>query len=150
MRRLVERGLITPAEREILITADIPATQRHNAVLLWIIRAFIEGHSAGHFVGHSGFEQQFVDKIHVCRASYGAIGDELQGRMPLAYAHIVQVLVDLVLWMYPFMAYTSGMSGFLCVLGTGLLTLGYQGLVCTQRHDLHRSNSVFFVWEFCR
>lgn len=48
--------------------------------------------------------------------------------MPLAYAHIVQVLVDLVLWMYPFMAYSSGMSGFLCVLGTGLLTIGYQGL----------------------
>lgn len=120
---------MTPAEREILITAEIPATQRHNAVLLWIIRVFIEGHAAGHFIGHSGFEQQFVDKIHVCRASYGAIGDELQGRMPLAYAHIVQVLVDLVLWMYPFMAYTSGMSGFLCVLGTGLLTLGYQGLV---------------------
>jgi hypothetical protein len=129
MRRLVERGLMTPSEREILITADIPATQRHNAVLLWIIRVFIEGHAAGHFIGHSGFEQQFVDKIHVCRASYGAIGDELQGRMPLAYAHIVQVLVDLVLWMYPFMAFTSGMSGFLCVLGTGLLTLGYQGLV---------------------
>ena len=37
------------------------------------------------------------------RAQYGAIGDELQGRMPLAYAHIVQVLLDVVLWMYPFM-----------------------------------------------
>jgi hypothetical protein len=31
--------------------------------------------------------------------------------------------------MYPFMAYSSGMSGLLCVIGTGLLTLGYQGLV---------------------
>jgi hypothetical protein len=49
--------------------------------------------------------------------------------MPLAYAHIVQVLVDLVLVLYPFMAYSSGMSGFVCVLGTGLLTIGYQGLV---------------------
>ena len=38
------------------------------------------------------------------RAQYGAIGDELQGRMPLAYAHIVQVLLDVVLWMVRFMS----------------------------------------------
>jgi hypothetical protein len=129
MRRLVERGLMTAMEREILVEAEIPATQRHNAVLLWIIRAFIEGKEAGHFIGDAGWEQQFIEKCHVCRASYGAIGDELQGRMPLAYAHIVQVLVDVVLWMYPFMAFASGMSGLLVVLGTGLLTIGYQGLV---------------------
>ena len=28
--------------------------------------------------------------------------------MPLAYAHIVQVLVDLILWMFPFMAFSTG------------------------------------------
>eukprot|EP00957_Ditylum_brightwellii_P198058 15089713-Ditylum_brightwellii.AAC.1 len=62
---------------------------------------------AGHVVGGDGFEQQFMEKIHVIRAQYGAIGDELQGRMPLAYAHIVQVLVDVILWMYPFQALSS-------------------------------------------
>ena len=128
MRRLVERGLMTPQEREVLVDCEIPATQRHNAVLLWIIRVFVEARDAGHFLGGAGFEDQFLEKVHVCRAQYGAIGDELQGRMPLAYAHIVQVLVDFVLWMYPFMAVCSGMSGFVCVLGTGMLTIGYQGL----------------------
>lgn len=43
MRRLVERGLMTAQEREVLVEAEIPATQRHNCVLLWITRAFIEG-----------------------------------------------------------------------------------------------------------
>ena len=38
MRRLVERGILTPREREILTDAEIPATQRHNAVLVWLIR----------------------------------------------------------------------------------------------------------------
>jgi hypothetical protein len=70
----------------------------------------------------------------VIRAQYGAIGDELQGRMPLAYAHIVQVLVDSVLMIYPLMAFSSGMSPVLGVLGTGLLTTSYQGLF-----DLGRS-----------
>lgn len=128
MRRLVERGLMTSNERDALVAAEIPATQRHNAILLWIARAFIEGREAGHFKGGSGFENQFLEKIHVTRGQYGAIGDELQGRMPLAYAHIVQVLVDAVLFMYPIMAYNSGMSSFVTVLGTGLLTISYQGL----------------------
>lgn len=73
-------------------------------------------------------EQNFLDKIHVIRACYGGIGDELQGRMPLAYAHIVQVLVDIIIWMYPLMAFSSDMAPFLGILGTGLLTLTYQGL----------------------
>lgn len=128
MRRLVERGLLTKQERRVLVDAEIPATQRHNAVLLWIMRAFVEGREAGHFAGGAGFEDQWLEKVHVCRAQYGGIGDELQGRMPLAYAHIVQVLVDIILWMYPFMAFSSGMSGFLTVVGTGLLTVSYQGL----------------------
>ena len=131
MRRLVERGLMTPLEREVLVEAEIPATQRHNAVLLWIVRSFIEGKEAGHLVGDAGFEQQFIEKAHVARSAYGAIGDELQGRMPLAYAHIVQVLVDMVLWMYPVMAFSAGMSVYVCILGQGILTIGYQGLVCS-------------------
>ncbi|KAL7564626.1 hypothetical protein ACA910_009316 [Epithemia clementina (nom. ined.)] len=128
MRRLVDRGLLTPQEREVLIRTELPATQRHNAVLMWIFRAFIEGMQAGLFVGGAGFENQIIEKLHVCRAQYGAIGDELSARMPLAYAHIVQVLVDVVLWMYPVMAISSNMSPVLAVLGTGILTITYQGL----------------------
>jgi len=128
MRRLVERGILTNKEREILSEADVPATQRHNAVLVWLTRLFLEGTQTGVFEGGTGFEQQFMEKIHVIRAQYGAIGDELQGRMPLAYAHIVQVLLDVVLWMYPFMALSTGMAWHLCIAGTFLLTMFYQGL----------------------
>jgi hypothetical protein len=128
MRRLVERGLMTAQEREILVDASIPATQRHSAILMWMIRLYYEGRASGHIGGGSGFEQQTIEKFHIIRSQYGAIGDELQGRMPLAYAHIVQVLVDLILWMYPVMALSSGMSPFLAIIGTGLLTVSYQGL----------------------
>jgi Bestrophin, RFP-TM, chloride channel len=129
MRRLVERGLMTGREREVLVDAELPATQRHTAILLWIARVFVEGREAGHFLGGAGFESEFLEKIHVTRVQYGSIGDELQGRMPLAYAHIVQVLVDVVLWLYPLAAISSGMSAVLSVLGTGLLTVSYQGLL---------------------
>lgn len=121
MRRLVERKLMTELERDILISADIPATQRHTAVLLWIFRTYIEGCQHGHFVSSASqeshnhynnnnnnnksqyidsigmsLEQQFIDLMLVCRGSGGAIGSTLHGRMPLSYVHIVQVLVDLV------------------------------------------------------
>ena len=128
MRRLVERGLMTSQERQVLVDASIPATQRHSAILMWMMRLYYEGRASGHIMGGSGFEQQTMEKFHVIRAQYGAIGDELQGRMPLAYAHIVQVLVDLILWLYPIMGLSAGMSPFLVVVGTGLLTTSYQGL----------------------
>ncbi len=92
------------------------------------MRLFVEGRQAGVFEGGMGFEEQFLEKCHVIRAQYGAIGDELQGRMPLAYAHIVQVLLDVVLWMYPFMALSTGMAWYIGIVGTGLLTVFYQGL----------------------
>lgn len=55
MRRLVERGILTPKEREILSDAEVPATQRHNALLIWIMRMFIEGSQIGVFEGGIGF-----------------------------------------------------------------------------------------------
>jgi len=128
MRRLVDRGIITEDERKVLSNVQVPVTQRHNVILLWMMRLFQDARRAGHIEGSDGFEQQFLEKCHVIRAQYGAIGDELAGRMPLAYAHIVQVLVDVILWMYPFMAFSTGMTPVLGVLGTGLLTMFYQGL----------------------
>jgi hypothetical protein len=149
MRRLVDRGLLTPLERHVLVhnATAIPATQRHTAVLLWILRTFIEGQAVGLYVtgrsssssssgnstcsgsGSASLERSVIQKVLECRSACGAMGGELQGRMPLAYAHIVQVMVDLVWILYPFMAYSNQMSGMVCVLGTGLLTIGYQGLV---------------------
>jgi hypothetical protein len=128
LRRLVERGLMTAQERDVLVDAVIPATQRHSVVLMWMIRLFVEGRASGHIQGGHGFESETMHKFHIIRSQYGAIGDELQGRMPLAYAHIVQVLVDFILWMFPIMAFSSGMSPVLVIVGTGLLTMSYQGL----------------------
>jgi len=129
MRRLVERGIITEKERTILSDSQLPVTQRHNAILLWMIRLFIDSRKAGIFEGGDGFEMQFLDKCHVIRAQHGAIKEELQGRMPLAYVHIVQVLVDVIVRMYPFMAYSIGMTPCLGAIGTALLTMFYQGLL---------------------
>ena len=119
---------MTPKERTLLIEAQIPATQRHNAVLMWILRLVIEGRKAGLIDGGFGFEQILLTKIQEIRAQGNSMESVLKGRMPFAYAHFVQILVDTILWMYPFVAFTRGSSLFLTLLGTGLMTLCYQGL----------------------
>jgi hypothetical protein len=128
MRRMVARGLMTAKERTLLIEAQIPATQRHNAVLMWILRLVIEGRKAGLIDGGFGFEQILLTKIQEIRAQGNSMESVLKGRMPFAYAHFVQILVDAVVWMYPFVAFTRGSSLFLTLMGSGLMTLCYQGL----------------------
>lgn len=48
--------------------------------------------------------------------------------MPFGYAHIVQVLVDVVSWLYPIMAYSSGIPWHLGIIGIMFVTMTYQGL----------------------
>jgi hypothetical protein len=128
MRRMVDRGLMTAKEREVLVRMPIAATQRHNAVLMWIFRAILDASKAGIVEGGPGFEQQMISKMQDIRVQGNSMDSVLRGRMPFAYAHIVQVLVDIILWSYPLMALSSGMPLFLGLIGTGLLTTCYQGL----------------------
>ena len=128
MRRMVERGLMTAKERTVLIQAPVAATQRFNVVLMWIFRAVIEGRKANLFVGGPGFEQQTMGKIQEIRVQANSMESVLRGRMPFAYVHVVQVLIDAVLWMYPVAVFTEGVSLQIGLLGTGLLTICYQGL----------------------
>ena len=130
MRRMVGRGLMTSKEQQVLLKTPVAATQRHNIVLMWILRATFDGRKAGHLDGGFGFEQLMTSKIQEIRAQSNSMESFLRGRMPFAYAHIVQVLIDAVLWMYPFMAFSTGVDlpFHLGLFGTALLTSSYQGL----------------------
>lgn len=68
MRRMENRGLMTGKERHLLQKIPVPVTQRHNAVLMWILRIVIDGRKAGHMEGGFGFEQQMMSKIQEIRA----------------------------------------------------------------------------------
>ncbi len=55
------------------------------------------------------------------------MGDDLDGRMPLAYAHFVQILVDSLLFISSFALYAE--LGMWSIPAVGLLTLFYAGLL---------------------
>ena len=61
------------------------------------------------------------------RGTFAGIGDQLDGRIPLAYAHFVQVLVDSFLLIAPFALYSE--LGMWSIPAVGLLTLFYAGLL---------------------
>jgi len=130
MRRMENRGLMTYKERQVIKMAAVPVTQRHNAVLMWILRTVIEGRKAGHIDGGFGFEQQMMSKIQEIRAQSNSMESVLRGRMPFAYVHLVQVLTDAVLSLYPLMLFSNGMdiSFQLGICGSLMLTSSYRGL----------------------
>jgi len=127
MRRMVSRGLITQNEYDLLMEPSIPATQRHNIVLMWMYRVSIEGREAGHV---NVPYRSTISKFQDIRAKSASIESLLRARMPFAYVHIVQVLVDTILWTYPLMALSEGMnlSFHLTLVGSAVLTASYQGL----------------------
>lgn len=128
LRRMVDRGLLTNKERKYLVSSKVSATARHNEVLMWCIRTALDATKAGHLDGGYGFEQNLFQRIQEIRAQGNYMECVLRGRLPFAYVHVVQVLVDACLWAYPFTAFSSGLSFQMGVAGSMLLTTTYQGL----------------------
>ena len=76
----------------------------------------------------------FFSKAEELRGTFAGIGDELDARLPLAYGHFVQLMVDAFLVLCPLVLFTS-MGGW-AVFASGLLTLFYQGLFDLGKHFL--------------
>jgi hypothetical protein len=81
MRRMVERGVMTTKERRALKQEKVSATQRFNIVLMWIMRAVIEGKKAKLFEETRGFDSQVLSKVTEIRAQANSIESQLRGRM---------------------------------------------------------------------
>ena len=124
---MVQRGLLTQTQASTLMKLDLPRTQLHNPVLEWIIIQVQEAMQKGVLVGGDGLEHVFLEKCCALRGTYATIGDILDGRMPLAYVHLVQLSVDTLLFTAPLALYAE-LGAFSCI-AVGLLTFFYIGLV---------------------
>lgn len=92
LRRMVSRGIMTHDERIILKQAAVPANSRHNVVLMWLFRTHLQGCKAGVIEGGAGLEVQLIGRVQEIRGLANGMESVLKGRMPFAYAHIVQVV----------------------------------------------------------
>jgi hypothetical protein len=122
-----KRGLVTQEESNIL--SALPPKARYNAVFSWIMSTFTRGcedpdpqvrmPSNAHFA--------FLLRMTDLRGSCATITDLVDARCPLAYVHLVQLLVDSFLILTPFAA--LGEMGWFSVGATFLLSLFFSGLM---------------------
>jgi hypothetical protein len=103
--RLMERGMLTPREHEVLTRGGIPPSRWYCVMLEWVIARFIHARRDGLFLGGEGLEQTFLARVCELRSAFMSVPDELAARMPLAYVHFTHCLVDLLLFLAPYALY---------------------------------------------
>lgn len=128
LNQLVESGALTEDERLALLDGN-----SHNTVLEWICiiinNAIREGRLGdGTPASQTALYQTMAAKTTELRSTYATIPDLLTGRMPLAYAQLVQILTDLLVLFSPF-ALIHKVGGVGAVVGTALVTLFHTSIL---------------------
>ena len=129
MAQMLSHGLLRPADFRALRGADAQAAGAHHACLGWIVARSLRGlrEAGGGLEGGEAFERALLDRACDLRGTYDGIGSTLAGRIPLAYVHFVQVLVDTFLVTAPVALYAE--TGLWSAFSVGVLTLFYSGLL---------------------
>ena len=77
--------------------------------------------------GDPATRSMLISKISDLRGTLGGVGDSLDGRIPIAYAHFVQLIVDIFLALAPFALYSE--LGIWSVPAVGILNIFYSGML---------------------
>ena len=145
LERMESRGMMTNSQLKILQNLDVPRNQLHLAPLEWILIRCIKGMDEGIVASDTATKGQLLKKIGDLRDSFMAIGGKMAGRMPLAYVHFVQILVDTFVLIAPIALYAE--LGSYSVVAVGVLTMFYTGLLNLAKIFLDPLNNEGFCKE---
>jgi hypothetical protein len=126
LRRMMSRGLLSVKQYNTLSTLNSNVGP-YNACLMWILIRCLNGMKDQSLPDDPVLREQIYIKILELRSTFATIPDLLDGRIPLAYAHFVQILVDAFVFLAPFALYSE--LGIWSTPAVGLLTLFYSGLL---------------------
>ena len=101
LSRMFSRGVMTKEEYDIL--ANTPGPQESALQMLFV--RLMNGMEEGTFPKTQVVERVFTDNILGLRLNVASIRNKLLGKIPLAYAHFVQFLVDFFLVLAPYALY---------------------------------------------
>jgi len=127
LNRMVDRGMMTQEMLDALLSADLSENMRPYVVLEWIMVRWTMEFKNKTLQGGFGLETLLLEKACLLRSVYGTFSDVVDARMPLAYVHFVQVMVDLLLITAPFSLYSE--MGPFCIAAVGILALFFEGLM---------------------
>jgi len=135
LERMLARGLLSKREHQLLVQKLVlPETQRHSVVLEWITCRIVMARRSGSLDGGAGFESLILEKLLLLRSVAASITDDAAARMPLAYVHLVQILVDVLVALAPFALYSR--LGVFVIPLTGILTTFYRGFLVLSKSFL--------------
>ena len=123
LSRLVRAQALTEEEREHVLDAG----KNHNQIIVWISAMLQQAIADGTLRGGEPLSINVMQLLAELRQNYAAIPDKLSGRMPLAYTHFVQLLIDVFVLMTPFATYY--VMGPAAIFATALLTIAYSGML---------------------
>ncbi|CAJ1948501.1 unnamed protein product [Cylindrotheca closterium] len=126
LRRMISRGLLSLKEYETLKL--LPAQVGYpNACTIWILTRCLQAMKDGSLENDPVLREQIYIKILELRSTCAGIPHLLAAVIPLAYAHIVQILVDIFIFLSPFALYSE--VGVWSTPAVALLTIFYSGLL---------------------
>ncbi|KAJ1461950.1 Bestrophin, RFP-TM, chloride channel-domain-containing protein [Pelagophyceae sp. CCMP2097] len=124
LRALQAAGVIRQDELDVLIETS----SWHQTVAAWLGTLTARAVGDGRIGGGGALYFQLSGVLALLRAQYAQMADELSGRMPLAYTHFVQVLVDSLCLAAP-LALVGQLGLVGAVVATAFVTLFYAGIL---------------------
>ncbi len=122
---MVSRGVMTQAQYDILIRIPSGCGPQH-ATLMWILSRIQQGMRDGIIPSDPATRSTFIQQTCALRSAVGGIENVLAAKIPLAYAHFVQILVDIFLSLAPFALYAD--LGIWSVIAVGILNIFFSGM----------------------
>mmetsp|Transcript_36936 Transcript_36936/g.89722 ORF Transcript_36936/g.89722 Transcript_36936/m.89722 type:complete len:546 (+) Transcript_36936:1-1638(+) len=135
LRRMVNRGVLSRKQFNTLQKLDASTVAPQHACLVWIMTRFLKGMEDSVVPNDVVMKQTLFNKSMELQGTFAGVGGKLAGRSPLAYIHLVQILVDSFLLMAP-IALTCKL-GVWGIPAVGILTLFYSGLLDLSKILLH-------------
>ena len=127
LERMQSRGIMTAKELDILLTSELPRNQLHYIPLEWMMIKARQAMTKGVLDGDNATKGQLLAQTRLLRQNQSLLESKLAGRMPLAYVHLVQILVDTYVLIAPLALYES-LGGY-SVFAVAILTFFYTGLL---------------------
>mmetsp|Transcript_14770 Transcript_14770/g.31531 ORF Transcript_14770/g.31531 Transcript_14770/m.31531 type:complete len:573 (+) Transcript_14770:66-1784(+) len=126
LRRMNSRGIMTIKELEALQSLKVPNDRLFLAPLEWMMIRSIKAVDDGILPGDNATKGQLMNQMVAIRNKQDSISNKIDGRMPLAYTHFVQILVDTLVFTSPFALYAK--FGDLSIFAVCVITFFYTGL----------------------
>lgn len=127
LRRMISRGLLSLKQYETLRMLNVGFAGYPYACIMWMITRCLKAQKEGALPDDPVLREQMYLQILQLRSTSASIPDLLAAVIPLAYAHIVQILVDIFIFLSPIALYSE--LGIWSTPAVALLTIFYSGLL---------------------